>query len=222
MTSAASGVLRCVARLGKGRQLTGPGRPRRRDHRPADTRLGHADQLTGPGRTGRRLGKGGQLTGPGRPGRRDRGPGATVAQARPWPRRDRGPGRHRAHESAQAVARRKSHARSAARPAGGRTGRDRPGAARGDDPRRPGRRRGAGGPAGRGVRPDRRQARLPAAQPPLGDRRPQGRHRAGTWCCGWWPRPTCCWRGSGPGWPSGWGSARGSATASTRRWSTAG
>ena len=30
------------------------------------------------------------------------------------------------------------------------------------------------------------------------------RTAAGICCCGWRPRPTCCWRASGPAWPNGW------------------
>ena len=63
---------------------------------------------------------------------------------------------HTAPDGARAWLKGAAHVRSAHGPAGGRTRRDRPGAARGDDARRSGRRRGPGGAARRRLRPDRR------------------------------------------------------------------
>ena len=51
-----------------------------------------------------------------------------------------------------------------------------------------------------------------APQPPVGGRRPEDRRRAAPGAAPGGPGPTCCWRGSGPGWPNGWASARSSVT----------
>ena len=81
------------------------------------------------------------------------------------------------------------------------------------------------------VRIDRPSGGLQLGPPDAPDPTLRGRRRVaadlkdpagGRRCCAWSSGPTCCWRATGRGSPSGSASARPTATPATRGWSTAG